>query len=286
MPRDVADVRYAGVLDGQTLNLDIEVPYAGAQAPHRVEITFARRGERHTVPAELTAVDPGQLRISAAILLGGRGVPVAPGQRWRLGCLLHTEGDAGKPRSFALRGAPTPQWPVDGPTNVGPRCARTGVLYRPDTGPGGLTVLRVLPPPPLAEVVEVRVGWTSAELEIRTVGFVCDAPPTVRFSARTDLRTHAVTATVDSDRIRCALPIDLLASTVGQDETVWDVQLSTGRRRLKVGRTLHDLANPKAVLRPTAAVSAGAAGPVRVRPYFTPGGRLAVACLGLRSGQA
>jgi hypothetical protein len=281
LPQHVAQVRYAAVLDGHTLNLDIEVPAAGPQPPSGVTLVLTAGQRRLSVPARIRSVTDGVARVSATVVLGERGLPVHEKPRWLIDCVLRDQ--AGASQTYALCGAPPPPWP-DGPTVPAPRCSRSGMLFRPETGPGGRTTLVVHQPKHSVQIVALRVGWVQADLTLRTVGFTCTEAPELRLTCRTDRRSVTVRASVDGDRLRCALPVGSMTSEAGVDESIWDVHLLVQNKRMAVGSTLHDLEHPKGVIRlQDAIVSAEPGVAVRVRPYVTPTGRLAVACLRISS---
>ena len=85
---------------------------------------------------------------------------------------------------------------------------------------------------------------------------------------------------MSSDRIRCDLPVNRLAALAGGPrETVLNVFLRSDGRRLRVGRVLNDVVNPKRVLKPTPAVIWAAPGvSLKIRAVFTPAGSITLAC--------
>ncbi len=278
-PRHVAQVHYAAVLDGRTMNLDIAVP--ADVAPGTATVLFAGRRQRLTAPARIREVADGVVRISATVLLGEDGVPVHTERRWQLDCVTDT---AGRKRSYALLGAPAATWPAKAPTLATPRCPRTGRRYQLRTGPHGRTTVEVQPSPRLAEVVRVDIGWFVASLEVRTIGFRFPQAPQLSLALRDGDTVHALATSLEGDRVRLDLPVALLAETVTAQEFLWELTLSGGGREARVSSKLHDLAFPKAAIRPsTSIVWLGDGVAVRIRPYFTPGGYLVLACLRLAS---
>ncbi|RZU54448.1 hypothetical protein EV385_6399 [Krasilnikovia cinnamomea] len=283
--RNTADVRYAAVLDGRTLNLDIALPAGTATPPRDAAIVFTGRRHRHTAPARIRTVEDGVVRLSATVLLGEDGVGVHTEGQWQLSCVI-TDA-AGRRSTHPLIGAPEPRWPSDGPTMLAPLCPRTGRRYEVMTLPDGRTGLTVRRSGRLAEVVDIRAGWTGNALEIRTTGFRYGRAPELRFTLRDDGATHTVTTTLDGDRIFADLPVQRLAETVTTQERLWDLHLIADGRTVRLNSVLTDLTRPKTVLRPpTSIVSVGSGVAVRVRPYFTPRGHLVLACLRLASAPA
>lgn len=270
-PRHVADVAYAAVLDGSTLNLDLIVPFDG-RVPKLVTIVFRNRQAILAAPARIRAIEGGLLRVSATISMGSSNIPVQSHRAWRLGCVVDGV-------EHALRGAPRLDWPA-GPTIAEPPCRETGNQYQIGTGRAGLTTLTVKQPRRIAEVVDLELSWSAAKLRVRTVGFTCDRAAIVRLTSRDGSERLEAPITMDGDEFTCVLPVAQLVREVSQVETTWDINVLTADGRVRVGRTLHELSNPKIVLRPQAKVVASSVGSaVRIRPYFTPAGKLALACL-------
>ncbi|MGX6601613.1 hypothetical protein ACWKSP_05665 [Micromonosporaceae bacterium Da 78-11] len=279
-PRNAGEVRYAAVLDGRTMNLDIALP-AGEAPPVTVTVVLTGR-QRLTGPGRIRSTVDGVVQVSATVLLGEDGLPVHTERRWTISCVV-TDA-AGRRRNHPLLGAPEPRRVTSGPTIVAPLCPRTGRRYQVETDPAGRTILTVQQAKRLAEVAEVHAGWTVASLQIRTVGFRYEQAPDLRFTLRDDGAVRAVPTSLDGDRLAVALPASLLAETVTAKECLWDLHLVNGRREIAVTSTLHDLTDPKAVLRlPTSIISISDGVAVRIRPYFTPRGRLVLACLRLAS---
>src|SRR5690349_13638080 len=100
LPRNVGNVRYAAVLDGHTLNLDIEVPHAGPRSPSDATVVFVAGRQRLTAPARIRSAGDGVVRVTATVVLGERGLPVHEEPRWLIDCVLRDE--AGASRAYAL----------------------------------------------------------------------------------------------------------------------------------------------------------------------------------------
>ncbi|MGC9667539.1 hypothetical protein ACNTMW_13395 [Planosporangium sp. 12N6] len=267
-----ARVRYCAVLDGETLNIDFVVPVATDASEVRLRLTAGNRTME--VPARVRHVDAGSTRACATVRLGRSGLGIVRPGRWRLSCAVST---ADGTRTYPLCGVPAAAWP-DGPTIRAPRSPESGLLYRPEEGPGGRTELAVLAARPTAELVDVVLDWTRAELVLRTVGISADTAA-VEFTSREGAPRARVDATVEGDRIICPVPVALLAPRGRAQEWVWDPHLVTGGMRLRIGRSLHDLVDAKKTVRTGAVVVwASPESAVRTRPYLTSTGRLALAC--------
>ncbi|KAB1929868.1 hypothetical protein F8271_28395 [Micromonospora sp. ALFpr18c] len=278
----VIEARFVGVLDGHTLNLDLAVPAALAADVVGAELHLVRGATRLTAPADLRRA-PAGLSVSAAVLLCGRpgGLDLAEGPPWRVECRLIRAPGGGDP--VRVFGGVTER--PAGPTVAAPPCPDSGHRYRPLTDQAGRLTLAVTAPGALAELTDVRLDWTGASLEVRTVGWRADGPVEVGLEPRGGgefLRVRG--EPVGPDLLRFALPLAPMTEAGYDRERIFDVRLHSGSRRLRVGTVLHDLANPKKSLRPPAAMVWAAPGrSVRVRPYFTPAGSLALACLPIRS---
>ncbi|MCX5117996.1 hypothetical protein OG992_12480 [Micromonospora sp. NBC_00362] len=274
--------RFVGVLDGHTLNLDLEVPSALAADVVGAELHLVRGSTRLTVPADLRRASGG-LAASAAVLLCGRpgGLDLPPGDPWRVECRLISESGGGDP--VRVVGGLTER--PAGPTVSTPPCPDSGHRYRPLTDQAGRLTLAVAVPGALAELTDVRLDWTGASLDVRTVGWHADGPVEVGLEPRGGGESFRIGGEpVGPDLLRFALPLSPMTETGRVRERTFDVRLYAGPRRLRVGTVLHDLTNPKKSLRPPAAIVWAAPGrSVRVRPYFTPAGSLALACLPIQS---
>ncbi|MBW8483164.1 hypothetical protein [Actinomadura parmotrematis] len=264
---------YFAVLDGCTLNVQAELPAGGAD---RAEVLFTRRGHELRAPA---VVGPGD-QVSATVRLGGAagGVPLGRG-RWRVSLAL--SGPAGV-RRVALLGGAMPAGRA-GPTVDVPPCPVSGARYVPEASPSGLSSLHVTAPEPAAEVARLHLSLARAEIDVRLVGA---AAGTVRmaFQARGSGAVHTVTtAPVQGPGgvvFRARVPLAAMARDSGPGERVWTAVADVpGHGRLRVGRRLHDVRDPRRTLRVAQRTLAAAPGLLlRVRPYYTGGGDLALAC--------
>ncbi|WP_330463918.1 hypothetical protein [Micromonospora zamorensis] len=274
--------RFVGVLDGHTLNLDLEVPPALAADVVGAELHLVRGSTRLTVPAELRHAGDG-LAVSAAVLLCARpgGLDLPSGGSWRVECRLVSETGGGDP--VRVVGGATER--AAGPTVSAPPCPDSGYRYRPVTDQAGRLALAVTAPGALAELTDVRLDWTGASLQVRTFGWRADGPVEVGLEPRGGGESLRVQGElVGPDLLRFSLPLSAMTAAGHVRERIFDVRLHAESRRLRVGTVLHDLTNPKRSLRPPAAIVWAAPGrSVRVRPYFTPAGSLALACLPIQS---
>jgi hypothetical protein len=273
---------FVGVLDGHTLNVDLAVPPQLARDVTTVEVHVVRGAVRHPVPADVR-LEGDALRVSAAALLCGlpAGLDLGPGDPWSVECLL-LSSDGGATRA-SVHGAPTAL--PSGPTVPNPPCPDSGHRYRPIADRAGRLNLRVTAPAALAELTDLRLDWTRAVIELRAIGWSAEEPVEIELKPRDGGRpSRARGEVVGKNLLRFVLPLAPASAVSAPRESIFDVRVHTGASRLRVGTTLHDLANPKTALRPPAAIVwAGPGRSVRVRPYFTPAGSLALACLPVQS---
>ncbi|BAL85377.1 hypothetical protein AMIS_1570 [Actinoplanes missouriensis 431] len=269
--------RFLGVLDGRTLNIEIPLPAVAAAGVTGAELRIRRGRVRHSVPARIRAQAGGGCSFEATALLadGPRGLGLQPGAPWVLEAVVHTTGGT---TSYAVVQSP-PVQQSEGPTVPAPADPVTGNRYEARLTATGRLGLAVTPPEPLAEVAVISVGWLGARIGIRLVS--CDEPPkAVEFTARTGEGRARVAATTTDGVVWCDIPLHELAVLGGPaKETFFDVHVRTGNRRLRVGRFLHDVVNPKPVLVPPTGIVWAAPGlAVSLRPYYTPAGSLTVSC--------
>ncbi|MEU8814733.1 hypothetical protein [Actinoplanes sp. NPDC048796] len=267
--------RFAEVLDGRTVNLDIPVPGVAAADITGAELRLSRGRVRHTVAARVRA-DAGGSALAATALLSGhaRGLGLAPGSPWLLEAVLHTR--AGTTSYAVLRGPEDAR--RDGPTVLAPADPATGRRYELRTTRSGRLGVAVVAPAPTAEVTSVTVDWLRARFDVRLLG--CAEPVTgFELTARTGEGRVRAAAVPVGDVLRCEVPVYDLAALSKVTETFFDVHLRTAGHRLRVGRFLHDVGNPKPVLVPPHGIVWAAPGlSVNLRPYYTPAGSLTLAC--------
>ncbi|MQY09325.1 serine/threonine-protein kinase [Actinomadura macrotermitis] len=259
---------YFAVLDGSTLNLHAVLP-AGVDGP--AEVVFARHGRELRAPAEPA---PGG-RVTAVTVLGAAqgGVPLTPGG-WRVGLAVRTARGERAVGLLARAGDD-----LDGPTAADPPCPRSGARYTPGSSATGHCLLRVTVPEPSAEVVRFERTLARIEIGVRLVA-VDAGRLAVRFQARGNGPAHTVAADRDGDGFRVRVPLAAMARDGRGGERVWDVFAEPpGHRPLRLGRHLHDVRDPRRVLRiPQGTVATGPAALLRVRPYYTGNGDLALGC--------
>ncbi|MET8151565.1 hypothetical protein ACIBSW_24545 [Actinoplanes sp. NPDC049668] len=270
-----ATARFAAVLDGRTLNVEFPVPGRAADV-RSAELRVVRGRTVRCVPVRVRRDSDDSCSLSATVLLtdGPGGLDLRPGSPWLLEAVVHSS--AGTTSYAVLAGEPGTT--AAGPTLAAPPDAVTGRRYQVGGTRSGRLCLAVNGPAPTAEVAAIDVGWLGARVRVRLLG--CEGPVTaVEFVARTgEGRVHAA-AVATGDGAQWDVPAHELALMGGAKETFFDVYLRAGTRRLRPGRYLHDVVNPKPVLVPPAGIVWVAPGlSVSVRPYYTPAGNLTVAC--------
>ena len=277
----VADARFAAVLDGRTLNIDVPVPRLRHDEVLSAELRAVHGADRRAIPARVRPEPDGTVSIEATALLDDNpgGLALRPGRLWLLELAVRMR--AGGEQILKVLGG-RQQAGTRGLTVASPPHPDTGFRYRVRLRASGRLALGVTPPAaPAAEVSRVELDWLRAALEIRLVGRPLAGPATVEIVKRSG--TARVTASVEqigADRVRCDLPLTELAAFGGGSGPVYlHVFLRSGGQRLRVGRVLHDLTDAEQILKPTPAIVWAAPGRcVRVEVRFSTAGAMSLAC--------
>ncbi|MFD4372237.1 hypothetical protein [Streptomyces sp. NPDC058486] len=271
--RRSARVLYAAVLDGQTMNLHVELPPA-ARAADSAELLLGSGRSPHRAPARVHTDRAGRVLVDAAVLLGTEtgGVPVPTGAtRLRLGVRTGRRS-----RSYPLLMVEAPHT-YRGTTRPMGASPISGDRYRVGRTLTGSARLRRAPARPGAEVVDVHIEHARIDVRLRLVGLPAE-DPWCEFVA-------------SGRRIRCALtetepglwqaeaPLAGMYPRSGRREH-WDVLVHSGERSpYRVARLLHDLSDPQRVLAMRAVVVAARKDSLMaVEPRYTPAGNLRFTC--------
>ncbi|MEW2304360.1 hypothetical protein AB0958_31125 [Streptomyces sp. NPDC006655] len=268
-----ARLRYAALLDGQTVNLHAELPGSVTEADH-AEIVVLRRRHRHRVPARVYAGRDGRYLVDAAVLLGTgtRGVPVTPG-RWKLRLDV---GTGRRVRQFPLLLAELTKPPTGttGPMKSSPVTADRYRLGRTVRGDARVVCAKARP---AAEVVNVHIEHARIEVDLRLLGVGTDARQAEFVAAG-----RSVTRPLDEVEPgvwRVDVPLAEMVPT-GSRRVHWDVLVHTDARTpLRLGRRLHDVQAPGRVF----AMRKILVSPRRdtlmmIEPRYTPAGNLRFTC--------
>ncbi|MYR40627.1 hypothetical protein [Streptomyces sp. SID5910] len=267
-----AQLRYAAILDGQTINLHAELP-SSARLPERAEVVLQRGRRRFTTEAHAYEGPGGEILVDAAVLLGADvgGVPVDSG-RWRL--RLRLSGRRSRTLSFLLL---QPPMPYEGPTKPMAASPVTGERHRIGRSFRGSARLVSTGARPSAEVTKVRMTHAGVTVDFRLLGDRADTP-WAEFVASGRRIEQPVTA-LEAGAFRVEVPLDRMPPRGTRPEH-WDIVLAdrTGRSR-RLGRRLHDVRNPLRVfaMRSLAITPPGRL-PMIVQPRYTPAGNLRVTC--------
>ncbi|MFD7296201.1 hypothetical protein ACFV9W_23195 [Streptomyces sp. NPDC059897] len=268
-----AVLRYAAVLDGQTVNLHARLPrWAGPDDGARIELL--RKGVRRTAPARVYTDHDGAVAMDAAILLGQEvgGLAVDTGH-WDIRLRL-SEGARRKSLSLLLVDMPKP---YGGPTRPMQVSGVTGARYRLGRTVTGSARLECSPPSPMAEVVRIAVSHSEVEVFFRVVG----AEPRgtrVEFVA-SGRRLEEPVDRLDDGLFRVAAPLHRMTPRGDRPEQ-WDVVLrADGLPAMRLGRRLHDVRNPTRVFAVReSAVTGRDRTPLLVQPRYTPAGNFRIKC--------
>ncbi|WP_202486087.1 hypothetical protein [Streptomyces sp. SID4985] len=271
--RRAAQVRYAGILDGQTVNLHVQLP-ASAGLPEQAEIVLSRGRHSHPTEARVYRGTEGETFVDAAVLLGAGvgGLPIGTG-RWRVRLRVRT-GRRTRTLSLLLVEPPVP---YAGPTKPMEASPVTGERHRIGRSVRGSVRVVSADARAAVEVAKVHLEHSGLTVDFRVLGTRFEAP-WAEFTASGRTVERAVTA-LGPDILRVEVPLGEMAPRGVRPEH-WDVQLrdATGRS-LRLGRRLHDVRNPLRVfaVRRLAVTPPGLTTMI-VQPRYTPAGNLRVTC--------
>ncbi|MGW2639754.1 hypothetical protein [Streptomyces sp. NPDC001348] len=268
-----ARLRYAAVLDGQTVNLHAVLPRS-AQLPDRAAVVVRRRRSRHLAGARVYRGPDGELLMDAAILMGEEvgGVPAGPG-RWKLGLRMHT-GRRSRTVPLLLLQPPVP---YEGPTKPMVASPVTGARHRVGRTVTGTARIVSSAPRPAVEVVKVRMSHAGVTVDCRVLGTRVDTPWAEFVAAGRRIRQPV--HPLGPDTYRMEVPLDRMEPRSSRPEH-WDVVLcQEAGPSLRLGRRLHDVRNPRRVFAmPSMAMTPAGRSPMIVQPRYTPAGNLRVTC--------
>ncbi|SCD74505.1 hypothetical protein GA0115239_107117 [Streptomyces sp. BpilaLS-43] len=271
--RHTARLKYAAVLDGQTVNLHAELPRS-VRLPDHAELVLTRGRRHHESPARVYEGGDGTLLMDAAVLLGAEvgGAPVDPG-RWQVRLRLRT-GSRTRRIPLLLVELPTP---YEGPTKPMTASGVTGRRHRIGRSVTGNMRVVTAVAKPGAEVVKVHITHAGISVDFRLLGIRIDEPEAEFIASGRRLR-QPVTVLADGTA-RVEVPLEGMAPRRSRPEH-WDVAVTgASGRAFRLGRRLHDVRNPLRVfaMRATAIAPRGQR-PLLVQPRYTPAGNLRITC--------
>ncbi|MGW2821049.1 hypothetical protein ACWC24_08595 [Streptomyces sp. NPDC001443] len=268
-----AQLRYAAVLDGQTVNLHAVLPPA-MPVPDHAAVILRRGFRRHRAEARAYRGPGGEGLVDAAVLMGAEvgGVPIGAG-RWKLRLDLRT---GGRSRSLALL-LLQPPVPYEGPTKPMTVSRVTGARYRVGRTVTGNARIVNSSPVPAAEVSKVHMSHAGVTVDFRVLGTEADRPWAEFVAAGRRIRQPV--HSLGSGVLRAEVPLEQMRPRSTRPEH-WDVVLcQEAGPALRLGRRLHDVRNPRRVfaMRSMAMTPVGQT-PMIVQPRYTPAGNLRVTC--------
>ncbi|WP_416980335.1 hypothetical protein [Streptomyces sp. T028] len=268
-----AQLRYAAILDGQTVNLHAQLP-PSAGLPDRAEIVLRRGRRRHPAEARVHTGPDGEALVDAAILLGAEvgGVPVGTG-RWRLRLRVHS-GRRSRTLSLLLLQPPKP---YEGPTKPMAASPVTGERHRLGRSLRGSARVVSTGARPAVEVTKVHLGHAGVTVDFRVLGTRAEEP-WAEFVA-SGRRIEQPVTPLGPGTYRVDVPLGQMPPR-GTRPDHWDVVLAdrTGRP-MRLGRRLHDVRNPLRVFAMRAmAITPHGHPPLIVQPRYTPAGNLRITC--------
>ncbi|MGP3952699.1 hypothetical protein [Streptomyces sp. 7N604] len=290
---------HLSVLGGRTLNAAVPFPSPVAGI-HAARLELRRGSRRESVPLEqepygdggmllLTATAPLRHTATAASSLGAgtaasggheqprTGVALSQGV-WRI-ALVVTDG-AGRELRAGL--AAPARHPVEGPTLPHPPSPASGALFRPVRSVDGHAMLKVTAPRRQAELTALDLRWDRVTVRGRLIGnrvpHASYAAEAVRHGASAQGKAVPAPLLWEGDTFTFDLPLAAMAAGERTQRT-WDVQLRSGRTRLRVARRLTGIRHPKKVFRtPYRVIALEGGALLRVHAHVTAAGALAVTC--------
>lgn len=271
-----AQLHYAAILDGQTVNLHAELP-PSAGLPDRAEIVLRRGRRRHLTEARVYEGPAGETLVDAAVLLGADvgGAPVAAG-RWRLRLRLHT-GRRSRTLSMLLLRPPVP---YEGPTKPMTASPVTGERHRLGRSLRGSARVVSTAAQPAVEVTKVHLTHAGVTVDFRVLGIDVEEPWAEFVASGRRIEQPVGALGADGSRLlRVEVPLEQMTPRGTRPEH-WDLVLRdrTGRS-MRLGRRLHDVRNPLRVFAMRSlAITPQGHPPMIVQPRYTPAGNFRVTC--------
>lgn len=266
-------LRYAAVLDGQTVNLHAELPAFVTQA-ETAEIVMRRGLRRHRRPARVYPDPEGPWLMDAAVLLGAEagGVPVGRG-RWKLS--LDVRSGRRRTRLPLTLAEPTaPRKGVTGPMARSPLTAHRYRLGRTVRGDARVVCSKARP---VAEVAAVHIQHARIDVDLRVLGVRATAPWAEVVAAGRRLRCSL--AETQPGIWRLEVPLAQMLPEGGRPEH-WDVLVHPDRGApLRLARRLHDVQAPGRVFTMRKILVSPHRGVLmRIEPRYTPAGNFRFTC--------
>ncbi|MCX4527149.1 MULTISPECIES: hypothetical protein [unclassified Streptomyces] len=269
---------HLSVLGGRTFNLAVPSPRRSADVASAF-LVFERGTQRHVVAMELEPQPHGPtlLTATAGLRHARHDGPEASGPRltdgvWRL--TVEISDTNGRRARFGIT-APTPHV-ADGPTLSAPPSPSSGAVFRPMRSVDGQSMIKVTGPRLGAELIAFDLRWDRVSVRGRLLAGGSPAEFTTEAVRRGGgMNPVTIPTEWDGDRFAFDVPLDAMAK--GRAKGVWDIQMRSGRNRIKIGRRLSDVRHPKKVFRTpfrTIATEGGAL--LRVHAHLTAAGNLAV----------
>ncbi|MFD4645412.1 hypothetical protein [Streptomyces sp. NPDC058441] len=266
-------LRYAALLDGQTLNLHAELPDS-LPSVDRAQLLVRRRRRRHRVP--VAVYESGdRLLMDAAVLFGDEagGLPLTRG-RWKLR-LRVTAGRRSRTLPLVLWDIPMP---TSGPTQAMKASPLTGDRYRVSrTVRGDLRVV-CSAATPAAELANVHVEHARVEVDLYLFGVWAEEPVAEFVAAGRSVDRPLFEVVPGLWRVD--VPLAEMVPEPGRRQH-WDVMVhAEGHHRpLRLARRLHDVRDPDRVFGMRKIMVA----PQRqqlmvVEPRYTPAGNFRLTC--------
>ncbi|MBT2470188.1 hypothetical protein J7E97_20485 [Streptomyces sp. ISL-66] len=274
---------HLSVLGGRTFNLAVPVPVPVSSSGTSAEIisavlVFERGDQRQSVPMERESQGhgPALFTVTAGLRHARHDAPEASGPRltdgvWRL--TVETADADGREERFGIT-APAAH-ASSGPTLSTSPSPTSGAVFRPVRSVDGQAMIKVAGPRLGAELTAFDLRWDRISVRGRLLAGASPTAFTAEAVRRGGTASVPIRTEWDGDRFAFDVPLDAMSK--GRGKSVWDIQLRSGRSRIKIGRRLGDVRNPKKVFRTpfrTIATEEGAL--LRVHAHLSAAGNLAV----------
>ncbi|MFB9851630.1 hypothetical protein ACFFMR_14695 [Micromonospora andamanensis] len=273
LPRATCD--YFSVLDGRTLHVHALLP-TSAVAVEQATLLFIQNSKVVVCPASAETIGD-RISVTARAAFGTGPDEISLGKG--IWSVVVAVPEATGERRFALQ--TTEPADHDGPTVQNPPHPVSGWRFEPGCGTQGLAHLTVKAAKARAEVLRLATGPTEARISGRLVGVGSLQDPMIVFTPRGDGADVMVPIAPVNGQFEFTVPVAELAVGPPGAEVIWEAWVRTSPTRMvRLGRFLHDLRDPRTVLRVSrTTVTIEDRRFVGYRPYYTKAGNLAVACL-------
>lgn len=286
-PRPVIAPVHLSVLGGRTLNVAVPLSRHSAD-PTAARLELVHGSRRVSVDLEVEPDSDSSLLLTATVPLRyegeqdtARGLLLAVGI-WRFSVVVTDDGGRETRADLSAPAFAS----VDGPMLPTSPSESSGAVFRAVRSVDGRAMLKVSAPAHQAELSGFDLRWDRVTVHGRLLAARRPAGQyTAEVVRRGSNKALPIEPGWDGDRFTFDLPLRAMTGGPGVQRT-WDVQLRSGRTKLKVAKRLTQVRHPKQVFRtPFRIISLADGSLTRVHAYLTPAGALAVACAAIGTNE-